>query len=151
MSDSIIILGVDWRYTDSLSNAVAIQLNKMFLSMKDLIIYEMQGMIGDISCIDNDYINNRISKVKISALEYENSIISIDVTSLNGDDNFINAIKNLPIIYVEKKVDMGEFNAVYDERNEFLKSLANYVILEKEYDLQVVDVVELIKKISLGN
>ncbi|MGN1227664.1 MAG: hypothetical protein ACI4TX_03380, partial [Christensenellales bacterium] len=119
----------------------------MFLSMKDLVIYEMQGMIGDISNIDNDYINRRIDAVKTNALEYEDSVISIDVSNICGGE-FESAINSLPKIYVEKKGGDEKYQSIYEDRHKFLKSIADYHIEEADFDNQVKSVINIINQIG---
>ncbi|MBQ8749360.1 MAG: hypothetical protein IJZ29_02685 [Clostridia bacterium] len=143
MAKSVIILGIDWKYIDAVSGAVATSMNKMFLSIKDLIVYELQGLIGNMNNVDNQYINNRIREVKIGALEYEDSIISIDASNIN-DKDFENAISGLTTIYVEKKCDDDKFASVYDDRHKILTEIADVVVHEADFDSQVKKIIEIV-------
>lgn len=147
MANSVLIIGVDYKEIDRVARAVSEKVDKMFLSMHDLIIYEMQGLVGDIDNIDKDYVNERINEVKLGALEYEDSIISVDITNINNE-KFEKAITKLPKIYVQKEKTNNVFGVVYEDRDNILKSLANFVVKNQDFEAQVEEVVEIIKKIG---
>ena len=145
MASSVIIVGTECDYIDNLAKKVAEATDRMFLSLKDLIVYEMQGMIGDIAHLDSEYINGEIANVKISALEYENSIISIDVTNL-GDERLLAGMKDMLKIYAVSGGCDSDFAVVCDDRDRYLRSIANYVVEKGEVAEQVSQIVQIIAK-----
>ena len=145
MASSVIIVGTECDYIDNLAKKVAEVTDRMFLSLKDLIVYEMQGMIGDIAHLDSEYINGEIANIKVSALEYEDSIISVDVTNL-GDERFLAGMKDMLKIYAVSGGCDSDFAVVCDDRDRFLRSIANYVVEKGEVAEQVSQIVQIIAK-----
>ena len=146
MSASVLIIGIDWQYTDKVARAVATKKDKMFLSVHDLIIYEMQGLIGDVNNYDKDYVNGEIKKRIIETLQYEDSIMSLDISNLN-DEEIDLAIQKMPKIYVQKNNKDEVFNIVYEDRDKLLKECANFVVSEKDFEAQVEEVLEIVKNL----
>jgi len=148
---SIVLLGIDWNFNDELAQRVAKIKNRMFLSIHELVIYEMQGMIGEIDNIDNEYVESKVGEAVKNSLEYEDSIISIDITALNNYGAKESA-KTLSKIYVQHSHNDGIFEVVRKDRDEYLKEFADFVVEDKDIELQVDDVVKIINKIeSEGN
>lgn len=146
MSASVLIIGIDWQYIDKVARAVATKKDKMFLSVHDLIIYEMQGLIGDVNNYDKDYVNGEIKKRIIETLQYEDSIMSLDISNLN-DEEIDLAIQKMPKIYVQKNNNDEVFNIVYEDRDKLLKECANFVVSEKDFEAQVEEVLEIVKNL----
>lgn len=146
MSASVLIIGIDWQYTDKVARAVATKKDKMFLSVHDLIIYEMQGLIGDVNNYDKDYVNGEIKKRIIETLQYEDSIVSLDISNLN-DEEIDLVIQKMPKIYVQKNNNDEVFNIVYEDRDKLLKECANFVVSEKDFEAQVEEVLEIVKNL----
>ena len=146
MSASVLIIGIDWQYTDKVARAVATKKDKMFLSVHDLIIYEMQGLIGDVNNYDKDYVNGEIKKRIIETLQYEDSIMSLDISNLN-DEEIDLVIQKMPKIYVQKNNNDEVFNIVYEDRDKLLKECANFVVSEKDFEAQVEEVLEIVKNL----
>ena len=145
MARSVVIMGTECDYIDNLARKVAEVADKMFLSMKDLIVYEMQGMIGDMAYLDSDYINSKVADVKVRALEYEDSVISIDVTNLS-DERLLAGMKHMVKIYAVSGGCDSDFAVVCDDRDMFLRSIADYVIEKGDIESQVSQIVEIIAK-----
>ena len=146
MSASVLIIGIDWQYIDKVARAVATKKDKMFLSVHDLIIYEMQGLIGDVNNYDKDYVNGEIKKRIIETLQYEDSIMSLDISNLN-DEEIDLVIQKMPKIYVQKNNNDEVFNIVYEDRDKLLKECANFVVSEKDFEAQVEEVLEIVKNL----
>lgn len=143
MAKSVVIVGIDCKYIDKLAKQVAETVDRMFLSMKDLIVYEMQGMIGNIEHLDSEYINAKVSEVKLRALDYEDSIISIDVTNL-GDKALLDGMSEMLKIYAVSESCDSDFAIVCDDRDKYLRSIANFVVEKGEEKWQVEKIVDLI-------
>lgn len=146
MAKSVIIVGIDYEYVDAVARVVAENANMMYLSIRDLIAYEMQGLVGNIDFLDSDYVNAHIAKLKLRALEYENTVIVIDVADLN-DRNLKRRLKGMPVYYCRSASCDSDCTPICDDRDKLLRNVATNVIRIGTPQSQVRQILSRIAKL----
>ena len=108
----------------------------MFIDNKDRYFF----MKRDIN--DNYYYTTYEEQKKLLSVFYNVRNV------MNIKSGLENAINELPKIYVQRRKDDKTFDVIYEDRDKILKGIANFVVKEQDFEAQVEEVIEIIKKIG---
>lgn len=136
---NIVIVSLDDKFSKNVANDLASKLDMFLADCKDLIEYDLIDPKEILNKCGFDYLKEREKGVIKNCAEYQNTVITIKYDLLK---EYYEVFRDSMIIYLElsnMKVNQSINKIDYDNRNNFIKGIADLtILLDKKSKVQAV-------------